>query len=146
MRREATDVHHRLARITLGLVVAAATATTGAWAYPSPSPDPSPEPQAAQQESPYKDQGEFDIATAVQKEPDPQKKIEKLKEWEQKYPDSKLKGNRTLMQAQAYLGIAMAAYGKTAPPDLLDSGQKAAQTIVDNLDNYFATASKPATG
>jgi tetratricopeptide (TPR) repeat protein len=128
----------------MGLVAAATTVTTGAWAYPSPAPEPSPEPQAAQQESPYKDQGEYDIATAAGKETDPQKKLEKLKEWEQKYPDSKLKSTRTVMQAQAYLGLAMAAYGKTTPPELLDSGQKAAQTIVDNLDNYFAASAKPA--
>jgi tetratricopeptide (TPR) repeat protein len=137
-------VHHSLAKLTLGLVAAATTATTGAWAYPSPAPEPSPEPQAAQQESPYKDQGEYDLATAAGKETDAQKKLDKLKEWEQKYPDSKLKSTRTVMQAQAYLGLAMAAYGKTTPPELLDSGQKAAQTIVDNLDNYFSPSAKPA--
>lgn len=140
-------MHHRFKGLTLKLVVAATTAatmgTTGAWAYPAPSPNPLPEPQAAQ-ESPYKDQGEYDLATAAGKETDPQKKLDKLKEWEQKYPDSKLKSTRTVFQAQAYLGIAMAAYGKSTPPELLDAGQKAAQTIVDNLDNYFSAASMPA--
>jgi hypothetical protein len=110
---------------------------TGTWAYPAAS-----EPQAAQ-ESPYKDQEEFELATAAQKETDPQKKIDKLKEWEQKYPTSKLADARTLMQAQALLGIAMASYGKTDPA-LLDSSQKAAQQIVDNLDKYFAPGVKPA--
>ena len=48
------------------------------------------------------------------------------------------------MQAQALLQIATSAYGKTGPPELLDSGQKAAQQIVDNLNNYFAPDIKPA--
>ncbi len=141
-------MHHRLARLsfarlTLG-VVAVATAPTGAWAYAVPDPAPqAPAPQA-QQESPYKDQGEYDIATAVQKEPDPQKKLDKLKEWEQKYPDSKLKSSRTLMQAQALLGVAMVAYGKPGPPELLDGGQKAAKQIIDSLDVSFAAGAKPA--
>src|SRR5438067_526434 len=102
-------------------MVAATTATMSAWA--APTPNPAPAPQAAQ-ESPYKDQGEYDVATAAGKETDPQKKLDKLKDWEQKYPDSKLKGQRTLLQAQAYLQIAMSAYGKSSPPELLDAGQK----------------------
>jgi tetratricopeptide (TPR) repeat protein len=122
-------------------MVAATTVNICAWAAPSPSP--SPAPQAAQ-ESPYKDQGEYDLATAAGKETDPQKKLDKLKQWEQKYPDSKLKGQRILIEAQAYLQIAMSAYGKTTPPELLDAGQKAAQTIVNNLDNYFSASVKPA--
>jgi tetratricopeptide (TPR) repeat protein len=100
-------------------------------------------PQAAAQESPYKDQGEYDLANSAGKEADPQKKLDKLKEWDQKYPDSKLKNARTLMQAQALLGIASAAYGKTDPA-VLDAGQKAAQQIVDNMDNYFSDSVKPA--
>ncbi len=106
----------------------------GTWAHPAP--------QAAQ-ESPYKDQGEFDLANAAGKEQDPQKQIDKLKEWEQKYPDSKLAGQRSLMQAGALLKIAMAGYGKTDPA-LLDASQKAAQQIVSNLDTYFAPGVKPA--
>ena len=97
------------------------------------------------QESPYKDQGEFDLATAAGKEADPQKKLDKLREWEQKYPESKLAGQRSLMQAQALLGITMASYGKTDPA-LLDASQKAGQQILDNLDKYFSAANKPATG
>ena len=141
-------MNYRFARLTLGLVVGVATATTGAWAHPSLSMELAPEPQAAApqaaaQESPYKDQGEYDLATAAGKETDPQKKLDKLKEWEQKYPDSKLKSTRTVFQAQAYLAIAMGAYGKSSPPELLDAGQKAAQTVLDNLDNYFSPANMP---
>jgi hypothetical protein len=100
---------------------------------------------AAPQDSPYKDQGEYDLATAAGKETDPQKKLDKLKEWEQKYPDSKLASQRTLMQAQGLLGITMASYGKTDPA-LLDASQKAGQQLVDNLDKFFSPANKPAQG
>ncbi|MEP6714117.1 MAG: hypothetical protein ABJC09_01005 [Terriglobia bacterium] len=101
-------------------------------------------PAAAAQESPYADQAEFDIASAAQKEADPHKKLEKLKEWEQKYPSAKLKGQRQLMMAQALVGIANQAWGKTTPPELLDAGQKAAQQYVDNESAFFDPANKPA--
>jgi tetratricopeptide (TPR) repeat protein len=119
-------VHYRLAKVVF-CIAALAAMPKGTWA----------------QDSPYKDQGEYDLATAAGKEADPQKKLDKLKEWEQKYPDSKLANQRTLMQAQGLLGIAMAGYGKTDPA-LLDASQKAGQQIVDNLDNYFAPGVKPA--
>jgi len=92
----------------------------------------------------YKDQAESDIAMAAQKEADPQKKIDKLKEWEQKYPDSELKGQRTVMLAQALLGIVTSAYGKPGPPELFDAAEKAGKQLSDNLDNYFSAANKPA--
>ncbi len=130
-------MHHRFVKVVLGIVAAGALPTV-TWAGPTP------QAAAAQQESPYKDQGEYDLATAAGKETDPQKKLDRLKEWEQKYPDSKLKGARTLMQAQGLLGIALAAYGKTDPPELLDAGQKAAQQIIDNLGTYFGPDVKPA--
>ena len=99
---------------------------------------------AAAQESPYKDQGEYDISNAAMKETDPQKKLDDLKQWEQKYPDSKLKGTRTLLQAQALVQIALQAYGKPGPPELIDASQKAAQQVADNFDTYFADSVKPA--
>jgi hypothetical protein len=123
----------------MGLALAGALTHTGAWASPSPAPGP----QAAQ-ESPYKDQGEYDLAAAVPKETDPQKKLDLIAQWEQKYPDSKLKSTRALYKGQASLAIALAAYGKPGPADLLDRGAKAAQQVVDNLDVTFAAANKPA--
>jgi len=99
---------------------------------------------AAAQESPYKDQGEYDVSSAAMKEADPQKKLDLLKQWEQKYPDSKLKGTRTLLQTQALIGIALQAYGKMGPPELLDASQKAGQQVADNFDTYLADSVKPA--
>lgn len=91
----------------------------------------------------WKDQGEYDIAMKAMKATDPQQKIDLLKQWEQKYPTSAFKDKRVLMEAQAEDQIALAAYGKT-DPGVLDTGKKAAQTLLDNLDNYFAPDIKPS--
>jgi tetratricopeptide (TPR) repeat protein len=133
-------VYHRLAKVALGIAAAAALPTGASWAQNNPAP------QAAQQESPYKDQGEYDLAVAAQKETDPQKQLDKIKEWEQKYPDSKLKGNRTFLQANALMKIASGAYGKTGPADVLDAGQKAAQQVLDTFDTYFSDDIKKSIG
>ncbi len=125
-------MYHPFAKVILGIVAAAACCSTAAWAQAAP------QQAAGSAFGDYKDQGEVDIAGAAGKETDPQKKLDKLKEWEQKYPDSKLKNTRSFMTAQALLPIALAAYGKTAPPELLDAGQKAAQQLVDNLDTYLS--------
>ena len=77
----------------------------------------------------YKDQAESDVAQAAGKETDLQKKIDKLKEWEQKYPDSQLKGQRTLMVAQALLGLTTPAYGKAGPAELFFCKQKTAYEL-----------------
>jgi tetratricopeptide (TPR) repeat protein len=133
-------VHHRLAVVAVGIAAAIALPSGSAWAQNNPAP------QAAQQESPYKDQGEYDISTAAAKETDPNKQIDKLKEWEQKYPESKLKARRDLMMDSALLKIATAAYGKTGPADVLDAGQKAAQQIVDNIDTIFSADNQKSIG
>jgi tetratricopeptide (TPR) repeat protein len=125
-------VYYPFAKVVLGIVTVAACCPMATWAAPAPLQ------AAASAFGDYADQGEVDIATAAGKEADPQKKLDKLKEWEQKYPDSKLKNTRYFMQAQALLPIALAAYGKTTPPELLDAGQKAAQQLVDNLDTYLS--------
>ena len=122
-------MHYRLAKVALGIAAVAVVPAVRAVAAPAPQ---------AQQESPYKDQGEYDVAVAAQKETDPQKQIDKIKEWEQKYPDSKLKNNRTFLMANALMKIAGAAYGKTGPADVLDAGSKAAQQVLDNFTTYFA--------
>jgi hypothetical protein len=124
-------VFDRLAKTAAGFMAVSILATA-AWAQ-----------AAAPKQPQVKDQGEFDIYNQCVNEKDQQKKLDCLKTWEQKYPDSDFKNQRKLMQAQAYQQIALAAYGKTDPA-VLDSGQKAAQAIIDNLDNYFAAENKPA--
>ena len=91
-----------------------------------------------------KDQGEYDITQAFAKEKDPGKKLDILRQWEQKYPESDFKNQRTLEIVQAEQQIAGAAYGKTDPA-VLDAGVKASHDIIDNLDKYFDAGVKPPT-
>jgi tetratricopeptide (TPR) repeat protein len=90
-----------------------------------------------------KDQGEYDLAQALQKETDPQKKLDLLRQWEQKYPSSDFSSQRTLLEAQTNEQIAMAGYGKTDAA-MLDASLKAAHDILDNLSRYFDQGVKPA--
>src|SRR5438067_13393723 len=108
------------------------------WAQAPAAPAPAAKAPAV------KDQGEYDLIQAVQKEKDPAKQLDLLKQWEQKYPDSEFKNQRTLSEVQAEQQIAGAAYGKTDPA-LLDAGMKAARDIIDNLDKYFDAGVKPPT-
>lgn len=91
-----------------------------------------------------KDQGEFDIATAADKEKDPTKKLDLLHQWEQKYPDSDFKGMREFNIAQAESAIAAKALAAGTSPADMDAAQKAAQDLIDNLDKYLAPGNKPA--
>jgi len=91
-----------------------------------------------------KDQGEYDIASAAGKATDPEKKLELLHQWEQKYPDSDFKGQRMLQIASAESQIALKAAQPKATPADIDAGQKAADDLVENLDKYMADENKPA--
>lgn len=131
-------MHQRLSKVIVGIVVAGALAT-GAMALNVP------EPQAAQaaKAKAVKDQGEYDLTQAIQKETDPQKKLDLLKSWEQKYPESDYKDDRTLMTAQIYSQMSMKVMMAAYAPDIADTSVKAAQVMLDNLDSYFAPALKP---
>jgi hypothetical protein len=98
----------------------------------------------AQKAPAVKDQGEYDITQAITKEKDPQKQLELLKQWEQKYPDSDFSGQRSLSIAQAESQVAAKGMAPNAPPADLDAAQKAAQDLADNLDKYLSPANKPA--
>ena len=91
-----------------------------------------------------KDQGEYDLIQSVQKEKDPQKQLDLLKQWEQKYPDSDFKGMRSITMAQTEGQIALKGLQTGAAPADADAAQKAAQDLVDNLDKYLASENKPA--
>jgi hypothetical protein len=91
-----------------------------------------------------KDQGEFDIANAADKEKDPAKKLDLLHQWEQKYPDSDFKGMRAVNIAQAESQIAAKALTAGTSAGDMDAAQKAAQDLIDNLDKYLAPENKPA--
>ena len=91
-----------------------------------------------------KDQGEYDLTQAIQKEADPVKKMDLLKQWQEKYPTSDYKANRALMMAQTDSQIGAKALQPSASPSDLDNGMKAEQDLIANLDNYLASGNKPA--
>lgn len=64
--------------------------------------------QAAAPQKKVKDQGEYDVFNAVTKEADNKKKIELLKQWKEKYPDSDYKEDRLLYMLQAYTQLGQA--------------------------------------
>ena len=102
--------------------------------------------EAAAKKKAVKDQGEYDILTAAQKETDPTKKLALLKQWADKYPDSDFKTDRMLAVMQANNQIAAGALGVAKPtPDQLTAAQTAAQALLDNLQTAFASEAKPAT-
>jgi tetratricopeptide (TPR) repeat protein len=128
-------VSELLSKKIIGIVAATLLATGLVWAQAAAP--------AAPKAPAVKDQGEYDLIQSVQKEKDPSKQLDLLKQWEQKYPESEFKNQRTLSEVQAEQQIAGAAYGKTDPA-LLDAGIKASHDIIDNLDKYFDAGVKPA--
>jgi tetratricopeptide (TPR) repeat protein len=58
--------------------------------------------QEAKKEKKVKDQGEYDIFTAANKETDPTKQLAILQTWKEKYPDSDFKQERADTVAMAY--------------------------------------------
>jgi len=119
-------VLNRLKKLAVGVVIAGSL-TAMVWAQAAPA---------------WKDQGESDIGLAAGNEKDPAKKLDLLKKWEQQYPESALKSQRTLMTATALLGVLSAAYGKTDPA-VLTAGQKAGQDLETHFNDYFADSVKP---
>lgn len=124
----------RVLRVLVIGLLALSVGPVGAWAQA---------PAAAKQPT-AKDQGEYDIAQAAAKETDPQKKLDLLHQWEQKYPDSDFKGPRQLQIAQAESQIAGKGLQANASAGDLAAAQKAAQDLVDNLGKYMAPENKPA--
>ena len=84
----------RLSKTVAGIAVA------GLFAAVALAQAPAPKAPAV------KDQGEYDLTQAITKEKDPQKQMDLLKQWEQKYPDSDFKGQRAVTMAQADSQIA----------------------------------------
>lgn len=87
---------HSLKR--MAVAAAGAVVLTCAWAQ---TPPPSGQPAAKQKA--VKDQGEFEIYNqAIKDASNPQKEIQDLDTWAQKYPDSDFKDDRLYMYMQAY--------------------------------------------
>src|SRR5579872_96070 len=97
------NVFDRFSKLFVGIVAAGALSVS-VWAQA---------PAAAAPQ--VKDQGEYDLTQALQKETDLAKKLDLLNQWEQKYPDSAFKGTRQLMKMQTESQIAPKAMAANAP-------------------------------
>jgi TonB family protein len=90
------------------------------------------------------DQGEANIGLAAANETDSLKRLELLKQWEQLYPVSELKAQRSLLMARALLAVLNEAYGKTDPA-VLSAARQAALQLADHFDEYLDDSVRPAT-
>lgn len=119
------------------------------------------------------DRGEYElVAEQIGKATDPAKKLELLNQWKQKYPNTKFGWERlgaylvtyqqlnkakemfeTAKEMTAadpknftgpyYITLLVLSMG-SQDPAVLEEGEKAANTMLSNLDEYFAAAKKPA--
>lgn len=124
------------------------------------------------QEPQWKDRDEYDIAQKAQAATDLKQKIELLKQWKEKYPDSAFKQQRqeTLLQtyqaagdianskasakelltmdAKSYVAnymLARLAFSNQSPsPADLEEATNAANGLLGSLDDTFSAAKKPA--
>lgn len=92
-----------------------------------------------QSEPGWKNQAESDIGLAAGNEKDPAKELELLKRWEQQYPDSALKDQRTFMTTQALTALITSSFGRQDGP-ALDAGTNAARQLIEGLATYFNDA------
>jgi hypothetical protein len=101
---------------------------------------------AAPPEKKVKDQGEFDIYNQVLKDTDPNKQIQDLDTWTQKYPDSDYKDDRLYIYIQAYNKAKQPAKVLELGSQLMNKGLKSTfkdgQTILTVL--YTTMVNLPA--
>lgn len=119
--------------------------------------------QAAPQKK-VKDQGEYDLYNNAVKETDPAKKLQYVNQWAEKYPETDFKEERLQLYDQLNQPAKVVELGQrllasdpkslvaltlvagnvqklpSPTPDQIGAAQKAAQTLLDNLDSL-----KPAT-
>ncbi len=127
----------------------------------------------AQEASPWKDRAEYDLYEAYTKAKDVKGKVDALDKWKQAYPDSKLaqqredeyltvytqaKDNRKAFDTAKALRaknpnhffatttILQLIYQMGNPPSAPDlaTAEETAKYVVDNLEDFFAPANKPA--
>jgi len=122
------------------------------------------QPAAAAKEPQYKDPAEFTLYDSILKDTTPKTKLEKLQEWQTKYPATEFAKQRKQLFLNTYVALnqpkdAVAAAkviladdpkdftslyytmfytrtlaGNNPTPDVLDQGEKAAAAIVANID------------
>lgn len=123
------------------------------------------QPAAAQgDKSPYKDQGEYTLYDSILKDTTPKTKLDKLQEWQTKYPETTFLKQRKALFLDTYIKLnqpkeAVAAAkailaddpkdfqslyytmyftrtlaGNNPTPEVLDQGEKAASAFLANID------------
>jgi hypothetical protein len=151
-----------LVELTKKLVVAGVGAllATSAWGQCKTQAQPN-----------FKDRAEYDLIESIKKEATPAKKLELLNQWKEKYPQTELLQARGQLFIQTYqqlnrpkdmvvaakemvaddpcslIGLYFLNVLTISPdtsPEALDTGEKAANGLIANLDNIFAPAKKPA--
>jgi hypothetical protein len=121
----------------------------------------------------WKDRAEYDLEQSAEKEQDSKKKLDLLNQWKKDYPNTDFKMLRLDQYLATYRALQDAANSldtaqemlredpkymnalfwtcllvvsaKDASPARLEIGEKAANTLVSNLDEFFAPEKKPAT-
>ncbi|MEZ5351274.1 MAG: hypothetical protein R2762_01445 [Bryobacteraceae bacterium] len=128
---------------------------------------------AQEKQKQVKDQKEYDLFTAAQKETDPAKKAQYLDQWKKEYPESDYKLERQTMIATNYFqGLrkgdeawkaseelltldpksfpaqffitSLVISMNTQDPGKLDTGEKVARSLKENLATVFDPGKKPA--
>jgi tetratricopeptide (TPR) repeat protein len=127
---------------------------------------------AEQPKKQMKDREEYDLFQSILKEGNPTRKLQLLDQWKQKYPDTAFKEERLQMYIQTYQQANQPAKAVETANELLaiapdnftanytiaaltpflnsndqkvwDNGVKAANTVLQNLDQQFAPDKKPA--
>jgi tetratricopeptide (TPR) repeat protein len=88
----------------------------------------------AQQQSKWKDQAEYDLYNSIsQAQNDPNKQLQLLKSWKEKYPDSEFKVVRADQFAKDYLALNQPAQAITAAQEALSGNPKDVTALVDIL-------------
>jgi tetratricopeptide (TPR) repeat protein len=94
--------------------------------------------QAQPKDKKVKDQAEYDLTQAINKETDPNKQMQLLQQWKEKYADSDFKVERAQMICQGYQKLAQAAKMWDSCGDLVALDPK------NFLGLYFLTSLTPS--
>lgn len=120
----------------------------------------------------WKDRAEYDLFELIRKEQNPQAKLQLLQQWEQKYPATDFRDGRFELMVQTYQQLGKAkemldtarawvAFNPKAisgwywinlltvsmndtSPAALDQGEKAAKALLEQTEDAFGPAKKPA--
>lgn len=163
-----------LVRFSKTIIAVAISSTLGigaVWAQAQPQAQPAQQAKPAKN---WKDRAEYDLYVAITKEADPKKALDLLNQWSQKYPNTDFKQERydaylvtyqklgdrdkmlqtarealndfpTDFQALYAVTLLTPAPQNVSNPDALALGEKAARGFLDNLNEVFAPAKKPAS-